>query len=354
MFARPIGFVKRNMNSKRVIGLVLLSGLIIVLFLCNLFWGSVSIPASAVMDIFLGKEVEKTAWEYIVLHSRLPQAFTALLAGAALAVSGLMLQTLFNNPLAGPSILGISGGANLGVAFVMLYGGGIFGSSSALGLNLSIVVAAFVGAILVLGLIIYFSSLVKSNVLILIIGMMIGYLTSSCISILNSLAEADSIRSYVIWGLGSFANVSDNQIVFFSIAVLVGLFLSILLIKPLNLLLLGERYAANLGLRITRTRILILLCTGLLTAIVTAFCGPVGFIGLAVPHVARMILGTSNQQYLLPASLLSGAAIALICNLMTVIPIGNNLLPLNAVTPLLGAPVILYVILNKRNTNYFS
>lgn len=329
--------------------------LIILLFLSNLLCGSVNIPIAAVTDILLGKDVERTAWTSIVLHSRLPQAITALLAGAALAVSGLMLQTLFRNPLAGPSILGISSGANLGVALVMLYFGGAIGAGGfSLGVNLSVVFAAFFGAIVVLSLIIYFSTKVKSNVLILIIGMMVGYLASSGISILNSLASAEKVHSYVLWGLGTFANVPHNQLLFFSICILIGLFFSILLIKPLNILLLGERYASNLGLSLMRTRVLILICTGFLTAIVTAFCGPVSFIGLAVPHIARMLLGTSNQQLLVPATLLSGAAVALFCNLLTVIPFGNTLLPLNAVTPLMGAPVIIYVILNKRNRGYFN
>ena len=342
------------MRNKSTICLGIVA-VIFILFLCNLFYGSVSIPVSAVMDILFGREVERSAWTSIILQSRLPQAITAMLAGSSLAVSGLMLQTLFRNPLAGPSILGVSDGANLGVAIVMLYSGGIIGANSiSFGVNLSIVLAAFSGAIVVLGLIIYFSSKVKSNILILIIGMMIGYLASSGISILNSLASSDNLRSYVLWGMGSFSGVSSNQLIFFTIAILIGLFASVLLIKPLNAMLLGERYASNLGINIKRIRILILITTGFLTAIVTAFCGPVSFIGLAVPHIARMILGTSNQQLLLPATLFSGAVVALLCNLMTILPFGNGLLPLNAVTPLLGAPVILYVILNKKNVRYFN
>jgi iron complex transport system permease protein len=299
------------------------------------------------MDILLGKDAEKTAWENIILYARLPQAITALLAGAALAVCGLMLQTLFQNPLAGPSILGISNGADLGVAIVILYSGGIAA-------NFSTLLAAFVGAMTILALIIYFSGKVKSNVLVLIIGMMISYLASSVISILNSYASSENIRFYVLWGMGSFSGVSVAQLPLYCISVSVGLLASILLIKPLNMLLLGERYAANLGISILRTRISILLCTGLLTALVTAFCGPVSFIGLAVPHVARMVLGASNQRLLLPATLLSGSSVALLCNLLTLIPFGNSLLPLNAVTPLLGAPVIIYVILNKKNATYFN
>jgi iron complex transport system permease protein len=333
------------MNEKRIIGYGIVPA-IVILFLCNLFCGSVSIPVPAVFDILLGKKVDPEVWGVIVLRSRLPQAVTALLAGSALAVSGLMLQTLFRNPLAGPSILGISDGANLGVAIVMLWGG------AGAGINLSVVGAAFAGALAVLMLILYFSTKVRNNVLVLIIGMMIGYLASSGISVLNSFAGSDSLRSYVLWGLGSFSSISYTQAPFYSGAVLVGLAGAILLIKPLNILMLGENYAANLGVNVKRTRIFILLVTGFLTAIVTAFCGPVSFIGLAVPHIARMVLRTSRQQFLLPATLLSGAAIALLCNLLTVVPIGKNLLPLNAVTPLLGAPIILYVILNRKNLSY--
>jgi iron complex transport system permease protein len=321
---------------------------IIILFFSNLLYGSVSIPLSQVMDILLGRGAEKTAWVNIVLYSRLPQAVTALFAGAALAVCGLMLQTLFQNPLAGPSILGISNGADLGVAIVILYSGGIAG------MGVSTLLAAFTGAMLMLLLIVYFSGRIKSNVLVLIIGMMIGYLASSVISILNSYASSENIRFYVLWGMGSFSSVSVQQLPVYCISVALGLLASILLIKPLNTLLLGERYASNLGISILRTRIWILICTGLLTAVVTAFCGPVSFIGLVVPHLARMLLGTSNQRLLLPATLLSGSAVALLCNLMTLLPFGNSLLPLNAVTPLLGAPMIIYVIMNKKNTPYFN
>ncbi|MDR0681255.1 MAG: iron ABC transporter permease [Dysgonamonadaceae bacterium] len=315
-----------------------------ILFMCNLFYGSVSIPVTAVMDIFTGHTVERSSWNSIVLQSRLPQAITALFAGSALAISGLMLQTLFHNPLAGPGILGVSDGANLGVAIVMLYSGGV----------ISTIIAAFTGALIILVFILYLSSKVKSNILVLIIGMMTGYLASSGISVLNSFASSENIRSYVLWGLGSFSNVSSKQILLYSLIILIGLLSSILLVKPLNILLLGERYATNLGVDVKRIRFLILVITGFLTALVTAFCGPVGFIGLAVPHIARIALGTSNQQLLLPATLLSGAAVALLCNLMIILPLGNKLLPLNAVTPLLGAPIIIYVILSKKNIRYFN
>ncbi|MDR1683746.1 MAG: iron ABC transporter permease [Candidatus Symbiothrix sp.] len=321
---------------------------LIALFSANIFYGTVSIPVSAVMDILFGKGNELTAWTNIVLQSRLPQAVTALLAGASLAVGGLLLQTLFRNPLAGPDILGISNGANLGVAIVLLSSGGIVSSV------FSTISAALIGALAVLGLIIYFSSQIKNNILILIIGLMVGYLASSGISFLNAIAGSERIRTYVLWGLGSFSNVSTVQLPVFGLSLFIGLFAAVLLIKPLNALLLGEHYASNLGININRARIYILLITGFLTAIVTAFCGPIAFIGLAAPHISRMVLGSSNQQQLLPATILAGAAIALVCNLLTCLPFGNGLLPLNAVTPLLGAPVIIYVILNRKNRLYFN
>ncbi|MDR0834342.1 MAG: iron ABC transporter permease [Candidatus Symbiothrix sp.] len=316
----------------------MLTLLIVILFLCNLFFGAVRIPATIVWDVLTGQTVERAAWAGIILQSRLPQALTALLSGSALAVSGLMLQTLFQNPLAGPGILGISSGANLGVAVVMLYSGSM----------LSTVFAAFTGAFIVLALILYASMRVKNNVMVLIIGMMVGYLASSGIAILNSIAPPERIRSYVLWGLGSFSNVSYLQISMVAVLLIVGLTLSLLLIKPLNTLLLGENYASNLGINVRRTRLYILLVTGFLTAVVTAFCGPISFIGLAVPHGARMIFRTSNQQILLPATLALGAVVALFCNLLTNIPLTNGLLPLNAITPLLGAPVILYIIFSQK------
>ncbi|MDR1372065.1 MAG: iron ABC transporter permease [Dysgonamonadaceae bacterium] len=315
------------------------------LFFCNLFYGSESIPARAVVDILFGREVEKSVWTNIVLKLRLPQAVTALFAGAALSVSGLMLQTLFRNPLAGPSILGISSGANLGVAIVMLYSGSVLGLS--VSGHFSVILAAFVGALVVLLIILYFSIRIRSGELVLIIGIIIGYLASSGISILNATATSDNIRAYVLWGMGSFADVHNLQLPFFVVSLLGGLLFSILLIKPLNALLLGDNYAANLGVNVQKTRIYILLVTGYLTAIVTAYCGPVTFIGLAVPHIARMFIGTSNQKILLPASIAAGSLVALLCNLLTVIPVGKGLLPLNAVTPIIGAPVIVYVIIKR-------
>jgi len=314
------------------------------LFLCNLYFGTVAVPARQVTAILLGKASERAVWDGIILQSRLPQALTALLTGSALAVCGLMLQTLFRNPLAGPSILGISNGASLGVAVAMLWSGSLIEGLSG---RLTVIAAAFLGALLVLSLILYFSIKIRSNALVLIIGIMAGYLASSGIFILNSYSSADNVRAYVMWGMGTFTGVGRDWLLFYSIITIFGLFLSVLMIKQLNALLLGDRYAENLGVNIKYARMVLLLVTGLLTAIVTAFCGPVGFIGLATPHIARMIIGTSNQKALMPSTLLTGACIALFCNILTTIPFGKGMLPLNAVTPLIGAPVILYVIFGE-------
>ena len=329
---------------------------LLILFAVSLAYGAVSIPFDQVLQILTGHEVERPAWQSIVLQSRLPQAITAVLAGAALAVSGLLLQTLFRNPLAGPSILGISDGANLGVAAVLLYFGGSLSQVTDWPISgyAAIILAAFVGASLILSLIIYFSAKVKNNVMLLIIGIMIGYLTSSLISILNYYASTDKVHAFVMWGLGNFSGVSLEQLPFFSICTISGLLLSLLLVKPLNALLLGESYAANLGIRVKRARLFILICTGLLTATTTAFCGPVSFIGLAVPHMARLLLGSSNHTLLVPVTMLTGACVALLCNILMVIPGSNQILPLNAVTPMLGAPVIIYVIINRKNIQYFN
>lgn len=331
----------------------ILTATFLILLIGNLVYGAVNIPLGDVFAVLAGGNAEKASWNMIILNSRLPQCITALLAGAGLAISGLLLQTLFRNPLAGPSILGISNGANMGVACVMLYSGGVLGGMGG-GAYFSMIIAALAGSLAVLALIIYFSRKIRSNVMLLIIGMMIGYLAESLISILNYHAAADKVHQYVMWGMGDFTGVSVEKLPYFAFFTILGLVYSILLIKPLNALLLGEMYAANLGVKIKSARLSILLCTGILTATITAFCGPVSFIGLAVPHVARMLLGTSNHKHLVPVTILSGACIAMLCNMLTVIPGSNSLLPLNAVTPIIGAPIIIYVIINRRNLQYFN
>ena len=345
-------------SPQTIVALTAATLLLVVLFVLNLAMGSVSIPLADVWAVLTGNVTGEASdtWRFIIIESRLPQAIMALMGGAALAVSGLLLQTTFRNPLAGPSILGISDGANLGVAAVLLYFGGSLSQVTDWPISgyAAIILAAFVGASLILSLIIYFSAKVKNNVMLLIIGIMIGYLTSSLISILNYYASTDKVHAFVMWGLGNFSGVSLEQLPFFSICTISGLLLSLLLVKPLNALLLGERYAANLGIRVKRARLFILICTGLLTATTTAFCGPVSFIGLAVPHMARLLLGSSNHTLLVPVTMLTGACVALLCNILMVIPGSNQILPLNAVTPMLGAPVIIYVIINRKNIQYFN
>ena len=327
-------------------GLVLM---IVVLFALNLMVGSVSIPAGDVVRILIGDETEKASWQFIVLQSRLPQAITATLCGAALAVSGLMLQTAFRNPLAGPSIFGVNSGAGLGVALVMLLlGGGLSVGSVSISGFAAILIAAFIGAMAVMAVIFFFSTLVRNNVMLLIIGIMIGYISNSAISLLNFFATDEGVKSYMVWGMGSFGGVSMANMPVFVSVTLAGLVGALLLIKPLNALLLGDRYAENLGVNILRVRNWLLVVTGLLTAITTAFCGPVAFIGLAVPHIARLLLTTDNHRQLLPATIFCGAVVALLCNIFCYLPGEHGVIPLNAVTPLIGAPVIIYVIARKR------
>ncbi len=318
---------------------------IVVLFALNLLVGAVDIPAIDVWSILTGHEAARPSWQYIVMESRLPGAITALLCGAALAASGLLLQTAFRNPLAGPSVFGINSGASLGVALVMLLMGGSVGAGAfTLTGFVAILVAAFAGAMLVMLLILGAATMVHNNVMLLIVGIMIGYISSSAISLLNFFATEQGVQSYMVWGLGNFGGVSSQQMPWFAGVTLLALVASLLYIKPLNALLLGEQYAENLGFNTLRVRNGLLLVTGILTAVTTAFCGPVSFIGLAVPHIARLILGTDNHQTLLPMTMLTGSAIALLCNIICVLPGDAGIIPLNAVTPLIGAPVIIYVI----------
>ena len=323
--------------------------LILLLFGANLLYGSVQIPITEVVSILFGGEPEKAAWQYIVLESRLPQTLTALLSGAALAVSGLMLQTAFNNPLAGPDILGINSGAGLGAAIVLLLFGGLVPSGSLfLGGSLALVVAAFVGALLVTTLILIFAVRLRSHAMLLIIGMMVGYVVSSSVSLLNFFSTAEGVQSYMMWGMGNFGGVSRHSLPLFTVLVVGGLAIAVSLVKPLNVLLLGERYARNLGVNVRRTRLLLLLSTGLLVAVTTAYCGPINFIGLAVPHMARLLLRTDNHRVLMPTTMLCGGLIALLCNFISTLPGDNGLLPLNAITPFIGAPIIIYVIVSRR------
>ena len=317
----------------------------------NLTIGSVEIPLSEVFNILLGRESDSVVWSNIVLHTRLPQTLTAIACGAGLSVAGLEMQTVFHNPLAGPSVLGISSAASLGVAFVVLLngtiGGGIMTQFGFFG-NTALTLAAMMGAVGVMSIIVFLSQRVRNNVTLLIVGVLIGYIASAIIGVLKFFSSEEDIRAYVIWGLGSFARVTGGQVYVFVGLMVVVLPFTFLLVKPLNMLLLGERYAVNLGLNLRRARLFIILSASVLIAIVTAYCGPIMFLGLAVPHICRGLFHTSDHRVLLPASLFAGASLALVCNLVARLPGFEGALPINSVTSLIGAPVALYVLLRKK------
>lgn len=342
------------MNSKRRIALMLLLIISIMVFLIlNLLLGTVRIPAADVIDILAGAEHDNRIWANIVMKSRLPQALTAMMAGAGLGVSGLLMQTVFRNPLAGPSVLGISSGASLGVACVVLLSGSIGGIAlSKLGVigEVTITLSAIVGSLLIMALIAFVAGKVRGNVTLLIIGVMIGYIANAIIGVLKFFSAEEDIRAYVIWGLGSFSRVSGGQTWVFIILMLILIPSAFFLIKTLNLMLLGDSYARNLGLNIKRARLLVIGCSGILVAVVTAYCGPIVFLGLAVPHICRGLFHTSNHATILPASLLGGASLALLCNLIARLPGFEGALPVNSVTALVGAPVVMWVLFNKRRS----
>lgn len=341
--------MKRFIDKSNMMFLLLVV-VVVALFLLNLFMGAVDIPFGEVLSIITGGECERETWKIIVLETRLPQAVTALLSGAAISVAGLLLQTLFNNPLAGPEVLGINSGAGLGVALVMLLTHGIFavGGMTVAG-YLAVFAGAFIGAAVIMAVILLLSTIVRNKIFLLVVGVAVGYLASSLISVLNYFATAEGVHSYLIWGMGSFSAVSLGQLPLFVALTAALLLVSLLMIKPLNAILLGDAYAHNLGVNVKAVRNVLLALVGMLTAVVTAFCGPVAFIGLAVPHMARMLLGSNNHKVLLPGTLLFGSVVALVCNVICQLPGDSGLLPLGAITPLIGAPVIIYVVLRNKN-----
>ena len=323
---------------------------IIALVIANLLIGSVKIPVKEVCRILLGAD-EHEIWTNIIFSSRLPQTLTAIAAGAGLAVSGLQMQTVFHNPLAGPSVLGISNGSALGVAFVVLLSGRLGGVAlSRLGYmgDVAMSISAIIGALAVLALILWVSQKVKGNVTLLIIGVMIGYLANAIIGVLKFLSPEEEVKAFVVWGLGSFSRVSGDEMVLFVVLMGILLPLSYLLVKPMNLMLLGDRYASNLGLNIKLSRMMVIISSGILVAIVTAYCGPIMFIGLAVPHLARALFATADHRILMPGTALCGAVLALVCNLIARMPGFEGALPVNSVTALVGAPVIAAVLFGKR------
>lgn len=311
--------------------------------------GSVSIPFSDTFDILMGGNSSRPSWDVIILQFRLPKALTAILVGSGLGISGLLMQTLFRNPLAGPFVLGISSGASLGVAFLIL-GSGIFGgilATVALS-SWGLVIASSSGAALVLIAVITTANKIRNTTSILIIGLMFGTITSAIISVLTFFSDAEEIQQFIFWGFGNLGNLSWNEVMIFSIIYLIAILNLLFVIKPLNTFLLGENYSKSLGIDIKKSRMMILLITSVLTGVITAFAGPIAFIGLAVPHMTKLLFKTSNHTILLPAVAIMGAMIMLICDLIAQLPTSEFTLPINAVTSLFGAPIVIWLLIRKK------
>lgn len=313
----------------------------------SLFHGTVDISAyEVIMTLFNPKNNDTSS--LIILQSRLPMAITALLCGAILSLSGLILQTIFSNPLADPSILGVSSGASLGVAIVMILLGGSFAYNTFTLSGFSLVIlSATIGALLVIALMLFLSNYLRNSLMLLIVGIMTSYLISSIITLLNYHASAEGLQTFIIWGMGDFSSIGIKELGFFSVISIIMILLVFTLIKPLNALLLNEHYAKNLGVSIHSARNKMLLTSGILVAICTAMCGPISFIGLAVPHIARFIFKTSNHRVLIPATLLCGSAICLLCNILCTLSPSLGILPINIITPFIGIPVIIYILLKR-------
>jgi iron complex transport system permease protein len=330
---------------------IILIAILILAFLLDIALGSVQIPIAEVIKVLFGGNAEKVSWTNIIMKFRLPKAITATLAGAALGVSGLQMQTIFRNPLAGPFVLGISSGASLGVALVVLTAnlagaGAIFKTLGIFG-DLSLVIASSLGAAAVLGLVLIVSRRVQDTMTLLILGLLFGYATSALVSILLQFSDSQNIQAYLQWTFGSFAGVTWRQMPILAGVVLLGLFVAVALSKPLNVLLVGESYALTLGLNLERTRFWIITSASILAGAITAFCGPIAFLGVAVPHLCRSMFNTCDHRILVPAVMIMGAVMALFADLMCVLPGNQMVLPLNSVTALLGTPVVSWVILRR-------
>ena len=328
---------------------ILLSVLLIILFFLNISFGSVSIPFKDIFNSMFGGDVTKESWETIIINFRVPKAITAVLVGSGLSICGLLMQTLFRNPLAGPFVLGISSGASLGVAILIL-GSSVFGGFFLINSvsNWSLPIAASLGAFLVLSAVIIAANKVRNTMSILIIGLMFGSLTSAIISVLAYFSEAAQIQQYLFWSFGSLGNLSWNEITVFAIIYSIGILGTISVIKPLNSFLLGENYAKSLGINIKKSRNIILGITSILTGVITAFSGPIAFVGLAVPHIARMLFSSSNHKILLPAVAIIGAIVLLICDMIAQLPTSEFTLPINAITSLFGAPIVIWLLIRKK------
>ena len=336
-------------NNTYRLSFLILTSILILCFFANISLGSVSIPVKDVFKSLLGNNIDNEAWQHIIQNYRLPKAFTAILVGSGLGISGLLMQTLFRNPLAGPFVLGISSGASLGVALVIM-GASIFGGffATLLLTKWSLVIAASLGSFLVLLAVMMVSAKVRDTMAILIIGLMFGSITAAVVSVLSYFSSAEQLQQYVFWGFGSLGNLSWNELLIFLLIYSVGILFSILSIKALNTLLLGENYAKSLGVNIKQSRFIIIIATSLLAGTITAFAGPIAFIGLAIPHITRQVFNTSNHKILLPAVFIFGAIIMLICDSIAQIPTSDYTLPINAITAFIGAPIVIWLLVRKR------
>lgn len=337
-------------HTKKYYGLLLILVLVMILMgLLNVSLGSVQIPFKDIFNILIQQDVSDSSWSYIILEYRLPKVFTAILTGSGLAVSGLLMQTLFRNPLAGPYVLGLSSGASLGVA-IMIMGAGLIGGTTATFLisNWSLVIASSIGSLLVLLAVLMASAKLRDTMAILIIGLMFASLTAAVVSVLAYFSPAAQLQQYIFWSFGSLGNLSWPEVAILSAFWFFGILLSIFCIKNLNTLLLGESYARSLGVKINTNRLLIIIATSLLAGSITAFAGPIAFIGLAVPHLIRQVIPTSDHKILLPAVILGGAILMLACDIVAQVPGSEYTLPINAITSIIGAPVVIWLLIRKR------
>lgn len=338
-----------NVSKTYTTHFALLFVLLVILFITNISLGSVSIPIKEIFNLLSGGVASKSSWETIIVSYRLPKAITAILVGSGLSISGLLMQTLFRNPLAGPFVLGISSGASLGVALLIL-GASVFGGFflTSMFSNWALAIAASIGSFFVLSAVIIAANRVRNTMSILIIGLMFGSLTSAVISVLAFFSLAEQIQQYLFWSFGSLGNLTWEELSIFGLIYLVGILGTFSVIKPLNSFLLGENYAQSLGINIKRSRNIILLITSILTGVITAFSGPIAFVGLAVPHIAKMLFSTSNHKILLPSAALIGAIVLLICDCIAQLPTSEYTLPINAITSLFGAPIVIWLLVRKK------
>jgi iron complex transport system permease protein len=327
----------------------ILCAVLLFTFVLNMSLGSVSIPFSATLNTLLGQDIENASWNYIIIDYRLPKALTAILVGGGLAVSGLLMQTLFRNPLAGPFVLGISSGASLGAA-LLLMGGSLISGATVFNMvnDVSLAIASSIGSFLVLAVVLLVANKIKDTMALLIIGLMFGSITAAIVSVLAYFSDAEQLQRFVFWSYGSVGNLSWSQLGILASSTVTGLLLAILSLKSLNAFLLGENYAKSLGVALKKSRLLIIVATGLLAGSITAFAGPIAFIGLAVPHLTRQLFHTMDHRVLLPAVFLYGAILMLLCDTIAQLPNSASVLPINAITSIVGAPVVIWLLVRKR------